>query len=343
MRSFSSNFSAWKARQSLQVGCGRSLTNRDSDTFRPVRILITGATGFLGGRLAGRLVGDGHHVRASVRRPGDEHRTPEGVHGVVAPLNEVPALIEAVTGVDVIVHAAGGGRGRRPEDFFVNNTETTRSLLEAAVAQGDPRRFVLVSSVAAKAAQTHYGRSKRDAEGLALDAAEHMDVVVLRPPAVYGPGDERMRPLFRAAARGFVPRVARSGGRISLLHVDDCTSALVAVLEAGAGVYEADDGPAHTWEELAQLLGRALSRSRTPRLVGVPKGALFGAALATEAIGRMRNRSVLLTRDKARELTGSDPVTDSSSLRKQLGWTHTVELSEGFRQTADWYRSRGDL
>ncbi len=308
-----------------------------------MRILITGATGFLGGRLAQRLVGDGHSVRAAVRRPGDDRRLPDGVQSALAPLTDGPALVQAMIGVDVVVHAAGGGRARTPEDFFVNNTETTRTLLEAALDQGDPARFVLVSSVAAKAAQTHYGRSKRDAEGLVLDAADRIDVVVVRPPAVYGPGDDRMLPLFRAAARGVVPRSARAGGRLSLLHVDDCTSALAAVLETGEGVYEVDDGPAHTWEELAQLLGRALGRARPPRLVGVPKGALLGAALAAEAIGKLRDRAVILTRDKVRELTETEPVTDSAALRSDLGWSHAVDLAEGLRQTADWYRTQGDL
>ncbi len=307
-----------------------------------MRILVTGATGFVGGRLAQRLLDDDIDVRALVRRPTDRARVPEGVEVAVATLEPTDALRAAVSGVDCVIHAAGGGRSRTPDDFYRNNTATTQTLLDTCLADGAVRRFLLVSSVAARARLTHYGRAKRQAEDAVL-AAEGIDTVVVRPPAVYGPGDDRMLPLFKGAARGVIPRTSKASTRMSFIHIDDCASALACAAHAGAGVYEADDGPARTWAELADVLGQALNRTSAPRVIGLPRPVLMGAAMASEAWSRLADRAVVFTRDKVRELTETEPASDSSRMRDELGWSHAVELVDGARQTIQWYRDQGSL
>lgn len=310
-----------------------------------MRILVTGATGFVGGALARRLIDEGDQVRALVRKATDDARVPAGVEIAVGALHpETPddSLVAALGGVDCVVHAAGGGRARAPSDFYVNNTATTQALLDACGAAGSVARFVLVSSVAAKARVTHYGKSKALAEQAVLQRTD-LKTAVVRPPAVYGPGDDRMLPLFEAAARGIIPRTSALGTRMSFVHVDDCASALACVTRAGAGTYECDDGPPRDWAALAAALGQALDRPKPPRLIGLPRPLLLSAAILSEAYGRASGRAVVFTRDKVAELTQTEPATDSARLRGELGWSHTVAFVDGARDTARWYRQQGRL
>jgi nucleoside-diphosphate-sugar epimerase len=180
-------------------------------------VLLTGGTGFIGLRLAQRLLAAGHGVRAVVRPMSRAAPLTEaGAEVEAIGLRDPRALSAALEGMDVVVHAAGGGVMRRPEDLEGAHVTTTRVLAEAA---RDRRpRVLFLSSLAAQgpagldapateadgpAPRSTCGRAKRAAER-ALPASG-LDVAILRPPAVYGPGDPRLRPLFRAARRGWLP------------------------------------------------------------------------------------------------------------------------------------------
>ncbi|MDQ3035130.1 MAG: NAD-dependent epimerase/dehydratase family protein, partial [Myxococcota bacterium] len=190
-----------------------------------MRVLVTGATGFLGEHLIAALDGRGHSVRALVRstsRTADLER--RGIEIVRAGFDDASGLRRAMDGIEAIVHAAGGGLTPHVEEVYRANAGSTRALLEALPSS--VRRFVLVSSVAAHgpspahrdaletdpdAPRSHYGRSKLEAERAALAHADRLEVVVVRPPTLYGPGEHRMIPLFRAARRGVLPMVHPSG------------------------------------------------------------------------------------------------------------------------------------
>ena len=153
-----------------------------------MKVLITGATGFLGTPLAAALRGDGVQVRALVRATSQtEGLTRLGVECVVGSLDPPENLDVAVAGMDVVVHAAGGGRGRSPEQTCADNRDTTRNLL--AAARRVAKRFVLGSSLAAhgpsddgqargssapRAPTSHCGRSKAQAEELVLAARDEL-------------------------------------------------------------------------------------------------------------------------------------------------------------------------
>lgn len=321
-----------------------------------MQVLLTGATGFLGAHLVRRLGESGHEVRAMVRASSDtEPLARTGVELVRATFGDESSLRRAIDGVDAIVHAAGGGLGGSAEAVWAANAGSTRALL--AAGGSEVRRFVLVSSLAAHgpseegrpaterdpdAPRSVYGKSKLDAERAVLSAGAHgpVQVVIVRPPALYGPGEHRMVPLFRAARRGVLPMV-HARGTTSFLHGADCADAIVRALDApeARGLYYVAEPRAYERRELAEAIGAALER--TVRVVDVPVPALRIAAGALELAARAGAGRSLLTADRVLDLEGRDQACDAGRARRELGWETRRELASGMREALADYRARG--
>jgi len=180
-----------------------------------VKVIVTGATGFIGSHLAARLVREGAEVVCLVR-PTSSLRWLEGldVETRVAPLEDAQALERAVADAELVVHAAGLTRARSVAAYMAANAENTRRLLGA---MGDGvRRLVYVSSLAAvgpnpsaepldESAEPRplggYGASKLAAEQAVREHAGRVETCIVRPPSVYGPRDPNFVSLFRTAQR----------------------------------------------------------------------------------------------------------------------------------------------
>ena len=323
-----------------------------------MRVLVTGATGFLGGHLVDRLLARGHRVTALARATSrTEELEARGVEVVRVDLARPAELAEPIRRAEALVHAAGGGIVRDVAGFYRGNTETTRRLLEVAAVHGALHRFVLVSSLAAHgpsapgrpareedpdAPRSHYGKSKRAAEQAALCHAELFGVTVLRPPALYGPGEHRMVPLFRAAARGVVPMV-HPAGTLSLLSGRDCAEAIARALEAPhpSGVYYVAEPQPITRRAMAEAIGAAVGRR--VRVLPVPGPLFAGIGAASELAGRLRDRPVMLGLDKVRDASRPHQACAPTRAMKTLGWTPRDRFAEGAREAWDDYRRRGWL
>ena len=269
------------------------------------------------------------------------------------------ALEQALDGVDAVVHCAGGGKARRSADYRRNNTETTRNLVAAVQRVSPPlRRFVVVSSLAARgpgcedhsadgsvltAPHSEYGRSKAEAEAAVLAVAEDLPVTILRPPALYGAGDTRMLPLFRAVRRGVVP-VPASARRNSILCGEDCARAILAILEQDhptGRVYPVEDGSNLGAAELVRAI--ATAQGRSVKVLPLPHWVLFLLASVVEGLGAVSTREVLLTRDKLRDLAQPVWTCSSAQIRAELGWRPATTLQQGLLATTRWYREQGAL
>lgn len=306
-------------------------------------ILVTGASGFVGRALLPRLASEGYRVRAAVRRP--DSGLPAGAAPVaIGDLTDEPDWRRALAGVDAVVHLAARAHvlaERSPDAFALYhaaNTIPTLRLAEAAAAAG-LRRLVFISSVRVHgsrtvgapfdeasplAAEDPYGRSKADAErGLAeIARASGLEVVVLRPPLVYGPGARgNFARLARLVARGVALPLGAVRNRRSLVYVGNLADAIVRSVAhpAAAGrTFMVSDGEDLSTAELVRRIARALGRP--PRLVPVPPALLRAAgALA----GRREDVARLL----------DDLAVDSSLLRRALGWTPPYTLDEGLAAT----------
>ena len=164
-------------------------------------VALTGATGFIGRTLCALLLERGHRLRALVRSPARAALLPPEIEPVTGTLQAADSLTRLCDGADAVIHLAGAVRGNSERDFMAANSDGTRAVLDAAAALASDARFLHVSSLAAREPQlSWYSHSKRAGEEQVM--ASGLDWVILRPPAIYGPGDEEMRTIFDWMARG---------------------------------------------------------------------------------------------------------------------------------------------
>jgi 2-alkyl-3-oxoalkanoate reductase len=299
-------------------------------------IALTGATGFIGATLLSRLIGAGWRVRALYRpRHGRLPETMPGVEWVQGDLRDSPALEALVAGAYAVVHCAGTVRGARRSDFDSVNVEGTGRIAAAAAVLVPAPRFLLMSSLAARMPElSHYAASKWRGENALTAAAKDMHWTILRPPAVFGPGDRELAPLFRCIARGFAPVPAHMKGRFSLIHVDDLASAVLRWLAADAGygrTFELDDGRpgGYDWDTVLTLAGRALGRASPIRQVPIPVPLLRLAAWANLGAASLLGYAPMLTPGKVREITHPDWLCDSHDFADATGWRPAIGLESG--------------
>lgn len=254
-------------------------------------------------------------------------------------LEDRPALDALLAGAGAVIHCAGAVRGATQSDFDRVNADGVTRLAEAAAAFEPAPRFLLLSSLAARMPQlSHYAASKRKGEAALKAAPEKLRWTILRPPAVYGPGDRELAPLFRSIARGLAPVPAAATGRFSLIHVDDLASAVLCWLRADAGhgkTFELDDGCAggYDWTTVLEIAGRALGRSEPVRRVPVPVPLLRLAAWANLTAACLLGYAPMLTPGKVREITHPDWLCDSHDFAAATGWRPVIGLESGLART----------
>lgn len=301
-----------------------------------LNLAITGATGFVGGRLLELALAEGHQVRALTRRPQPERG---GVVWVDGSLDDPDSLDRLVEGSNAVIHVAGVINARDAAGFEAGNVTGTAAIVEAAhLARVD--RFVHVSSLAAREPDlSMYGASKARSEELVSSAP--LDWTIVRPPAVYGPGDRETLELFRMAKAGIV--LLPPKGRLSVIHVDDLGRLLLnlASPDAPSGLMvEPDDGTEGGWthqqfaKALADGFGRKAFTFSAPRtLIGL--GATIDRWL--------RGEDAKLTPDRAAYFCHPDWVSDPARTVPPELWTAQIETPKGIAETARWYEQGGWL
>ena len=198
--------------------------------LKPV-LAVTGATGFVGSRLTAVAREAGHPVRALTRGP----RAPEpGQTWIEGALDNPEALAALADGADAIVHAAGLINAPDRAAFDAVNVAGTAAMIDAARATG-VKRFIHISSLAAREpGLSDYGASKARSEQVV--AASGLDWTIVRPPAIYGPGDRETFELFKMARRGFVALPPK--GHFSVIHVDDLAGLILTLIDAPDSIGE---------------------------------------------------------------------------------------------------------
>jgi nucleoside-diphosphate-sugar epimerase len=254
-------------------------------------------------------------------------------------------LRELVAGADAVVHLAGAIKGRSRADFMAANADGTAALADAWRAHAPGARFLHLSSMAAREPDlSHYSASKHAAEQRLRDIGAGANWCVLRPAAVYGPGDRETLRIFRAAAGPVQPMLNGRDARLTVIHVADLARAIAALAAGGpAGIcHEVTDArqQGYSWDELARAAAMAVGRAARP--VPVPGIVIrvlgmFGDAAALGGVAGM------LTSQKAREILHSDWRSDAASQPDSNVWQPEVELEEGFADAVAWYRAAGWL
>ncbi len=310
-------------------------------------IALTGATGFVGGRIAMELARRGWPVRALTRRPPPaEVAALPDIEWIRGHLQDGDALERLLAGADALVHCAGLVKARTARVFDEVNARSVARLAELAVRKG-PTRFVLISSLAAREpGLSDYARSKHAGEQALLAHRSALEPTIIRPTAVYGPGDRETLTVFRAVKRGFAPVPGDGSGRISLIHVDDLAAAVAAVLDSPetiGHIFEVDDGRprGYDFREMLGLMAEALEVRVRP--VSVPGLVLKLAGAINQGTALIAGYAPMLTIGKARELCHPDWLCRDRGLVERTAWRPRIAAPEGFRETAGWYRAHGLL
>lgn len=295
----------------------------------PGTVALTGATGFIGSTLRRALVAAGHDVRALTRRDSPpEH----GVTWIRGDLACPEILRQLVAGTTAVIHCAGAVRGAARADFDWVNVAGTAAVVTAARSQPAPPRFLLVSSLAARQPElSWYAASKAEAEALLAREGASLRWTVLRPTAVYGPGDREMRPLFQWLLRGVLPTPQPAGARFSLLHVDDLAAAVVQWLGAphpGNGPFEICDGTPGGYDTQALAALAAAHLGRTVRIVRLPARLLGFLAGINLLLARLTRRAPMLTPGKVREITHGDWRADAGPFMHACGWAPRIRFQD---------------
>ncbi|MDI1483423.1 NAD(P)-dependent oxidoreductase [Polyangium sp. y55x31] len=318
------------------------------------KVLLTGASGFIGGRLQSALVDRGVDVVSLRRRgspPAKRGRSVEVEYDDRAGLERLIAEEKP----DYVLHVAGATKGVEYADFQRANVMPTENLLEALRKKHpEVRRFVLVSSLASfgpsSATRPHvetdtprpiefYGQSKLEAERIVERAGDVIPWTVLRPGGVYGPGDVDYFNLFREVERGRNVFFGNKKRWFSGIYVDDLvTATLVSATHDGAkgrAFFVCDNDPV-TWERFQGAIVEA--SGQRVLTVDLPEMLVDVAAFGGEIATRFDKKPRLFNRQKAKMGAQEAWTCKSDALREATGWRSKVRLAEGVRLALEWYR-----
>lgn len=322
-------------------------------------VLVTGANGFIGSRVCRLLVASGYNIRIICRTSSDLSLIQDIPYAkFIADITDPDTLAPAVTGVDYIIHLAGLIKAKTEAAFFHVNQYGTLCLLNAVKNHNlDLKKFVLVSSVAASGPAkdiprkeadpptpiTTYGRSKLAGEEATQPFHDLIPIAIVRPPAVYGPGDQAILTVFDVVNKGLRPYMAGGNNRVQMVYVDDLAGGIKAVMESdrSAGeTYFIADAQSYSVREMMDIIGRLLGKKGIG--VTIPLSLLHILAFFSETFFKIIGRAPMFSRQKVRDLT-TDWMLDVSKARDHLGFETAVDFPEGARITIEWYRQEGWL
>lgn len=324
-------------------------------------VAVTGGTGFIGSHTAEALLREGYRVRCLIRSGRNGTGWLKGLPVEIrnVDLLDGSAVRSALEHCDVVVHIAGVTRAKRRSDFFTGNVEPTRSILSACKELGTVRQFCYMSSLTAVGPGvegkpvredspcrplTAYGASKLKAEEVCREFAGDFPVVVLRPPAVYGPRDRDILHMFRWIKLGIMPVLGPSTKMLSMIYVTELARAVIAVLNAGpsiSGTYFVGDDTPYRYSDLVTITADLLGKKTIE--FPIPGPILYAIAGATQAVSWLLPQPSVVNIDKVRDLVTPYWTCETAKIENELGFRTEIGAREGLQRTLDWYKAEGWL
>ncbi|PBQ32812.1 UDP-glucose 4-epimerase [Sphingobacteriaceae bacterium] len=323
-------------------------------------ILITGATGFIGQHLVKLSIEKGFAVHALVRKTSDVTFIKNlGANILYADLSSTKSILKVfleLTGlgltVDYIIHAAALTKARSEKEFFDSNAKSTLHIL-AAIEQArlKLKKFIFISSLAASGPEnfgkliekdhdqpiTQYGKSKLQAERI-VRSFETIPYLILRPTAVYGPGEKDLLSVFKIVNRGINPSLGFNKQQLTFIYVKDLAELILAavVSEQMNKTYFITDTQIYDKADFATAIARFIDKKVLN--VKLPLTLVKGISFFAENISSAFGKQSPLTLEKYKELTAQSWNCNVADTFKELNYTPVYSLEEGIKETARWYK-----
>ena len=321
-----------------------------------MKVLITGATGFVGSHAADRLLANGHSVRALVRGSSNlKWLEGKDIETVKGNLEDPDSLKEALKGIEGVIHIGGVTAAKTKKEFYRHNHIATRGLLEATKRFGENvERFVLISSQTAGGPSldgkpvteetpphpiTTYGKSKLAAEIESREFRENFPVTILRLPAIYGPRDSAILSFFQTVNSRIKPLIGFQEKFINLAHAYDIAQGIELGLirpEAKNRTFYIGSEIQYGWRELSNLAAEIMGKKGI--FVPIPHVAVSAIAGAAEFFSMFKKKPSVLNWEKRLDITQASWTCSIERAQRELGYAPKVGIKEGFAETIEWYK-----
>lgn len=334
------------------------------------RILITGASGFIGSTLVDEALNRGWDVTAAVRPTSDKtYLQDPRIHFLDLNFRDNIALkkqLENAGRFDYIIHNAGSTRALNRQGYLDVNADYTKNFAEILMGHPDkvgrgghllPDKFLYTSSLAALGPTkkdliispanipqpvTYYGESKLAGEQY-LANIDGFPWVAIQPTAVFGPREKDFLDVIKPFTKGFEFSLGTKSQQLSFIYSKDLVRMMLAALEYGhvGKKYVATDGKIYSNADLGNAISSVLGKKTVK--IKIPMPVVKLAAFVSEKIGEWRNVPTILNRNKLGELTAESWVCDMAETFSDLKFTPQYDLFSGMAETIDWYKKNGWL
>ena len=290
-------------------------------------VALTGSSGFIGAHLLTLLLANNFRIRILVRNTNTTSNNHPNIETIVGNLHNQDALNRLTSKVDYIIHCAGRVRGANAAPFTHDNIIGTKNILTAAT-QANQGKFIFISSLSAREPSiSDYANSKHAGE-FALKQSDLKRWTIIRPPAVYGPGDAELKPIFDWMQRGVLWVPGNAKQKFSLIHIDDLTQLVIAQLHPTSEIgntIEPDDGQQYDWRQIQQISENFFLRKI--RIIHVPSPILSVTAHSNVLLSKVLDYTPMLTPGKVRELLHRNWVSEGNACI--TNWKPKVDLKIG--------------
>jgi dihydroflavonol-4-reductase len=322
---------------------------------------VTGGTGFIGSHTVEELLAEGFHVRCLIRPHQTNLRWLKDlpVNLVRGDLLNTSSILKCMEDSEYVIHIAGITKAKQKSEFFTGNVTTTSNLLLAASQLKHLKKFCFISSLTAagpsvtgvplsETAHCHpittYGKSKLEAERLCKRYSDKLPIVIIRPPAVFGPRDTDILEMFKWVSHGFKPVIGSSEKTLSLVYAPDLAKGIISATlnEKTIGeTYNIADQTIFTFSSIMDYLATFVQK-RTIR-VHLPKGLVYSMAGIAQFVSILGKEPAVLNIEKARDLLQTHWVCDPRKIQEHIGFKTSTSIYDGVNKTFHWYKDKGWL
>ena len=326
-------------------------------------ILITGATGFIGKHLVKEALKADYRVIVSVRKSSQiDWLEKQNVQIIILSLHdpeklivEIQNLINTIGAIDMVIHNAGLTQNLKSSAYYEINDILTQNLVVALKKSSkELPKFIFISSLAAlgpgdpltlkpiaeddiPVPVTHYGKSKLKAEQFIQNEA-NLPWIIIRPTAVYGPGEKNFFNLIKAVNKGVEIYIGSKKQMLSFIHVFDLAEIIVKLCQSNISQenFNVSDGEEYTTGTVNKIIKSKLNK-KTISII-IPIWLIRIIAFCVETSGKILHKASIINRDKVNELEQLNWKCDSTKIKSMIGFNAKLKLESGIKDTIDWYK-----